>query len=288
MATNKTGTSVANPKNTAVGSVAEVPEWMRQDAGKGTENIGAEDIEIPRLKLLQAISPEVEGFDGAKVGHYWHSIAEESLGDKVKVVIILVDQRYLLWKPRHEGGGILARADDGVHWNPPNTEFEVQPVKGVKTKVKWKTSRTVQESGLAEFGSSMPDDPNSQPAATKMYNLLVAFPERPDLGFGIVTLQRSAIKVARKLLGKMKITAAPSYGIVFEMSSVELEGAEGPYRNYAFKMDGFVQDPEMYKFLKEAHERFKKEGIQIKDIEGAQDEGAASGGGNEPEGAPSY
>lgn len=285
MATKKNEVATAN--NTAVGEVAQVPEWMRQDAGKGTENISSADIEIPRIKLLQAISPEIEAFDEAKVGHFWHSISEESLGDTVKVVILLVDQRFILWKPRHEGGGILARADDGVHWNPPNQKFEVQPVKGVKTKVTWETKRTVQESGLAEFGSSMPDDPNSQPAATKMYNLLVAFPERPDLGFAIVTLQRAAIKVAKKLLGKLKITQAPSYGIVFDMSSVEQEGNEGPYRNYTFRMAGFVQDPEMYKFLKEAHERFKAEGIQIKDIEGAQEDGSA-GGAASVEGAPEY
>jgi len=267
-----------------------IPDWMRQDAGKGTEAISAADIEIPRLKLLQAINPEIEQFDEAKVGHFWHSISEESLGSTVKVVILLVDQRFILWRPRWEGGGILARADDGVHWNPPNQDFDVQPVKGVKTKATWSTKRTVEESGLAEWGSSQPGDPNSQPAATKMYNLLVAFPERPDLGFGIVTLQRAGIKVARKLMGKLKITQAPSFGILFDMSSTEEEGQEGPYRNYSFRAAGFVEDQEQYLAFKSAHERFKAEGIQIKDIEGAQSEGdaAPAGGGAAPAGAPAY
>ena len=64
--------------------------------------------------------------------------------------IILVDQRYILWRPRWEGGGILARADDGVHWSPANASFTVKPVKGVNKTAIWNTKRTVEESGLAK------------------------------------------------------------------------------------------------------------------------------------------
>jgi hypothetical protein len=281
----KTDVAKTAAGSTALSTGADmVPDFMREFAGQGTDQISNSEVETPRLKLLQAISPEIEMFDGAKVGGFWHSISEENLGSEVSITIIMVDQRYILWKPRWEGGGILARADDGVHWNPANQKFEVQPVKGVRTKVVWETKDTVAASGLAEWGSSQPEDPNSQPAATKMFNLLVAFNDRPDLGFGIVTLQRAGVKVARKLLGKLKITAAPSFGMKFIMSSTEEEGQEGPYRNYAFRADGF-HDADTFKVMKEAHDRFKKTGINIKDLEGAQEEGGLGDGGTGDGGA---
>lgn len=287
----KPSTAVATKASTAVGAVGAIPDFMKQYAGQGTEKVQATEIEIPRLKLLQAISPEIEQFDEAKVGGFWHSISEENLGSEVNITIILVDQRFILWKPRWDGGGILARADDGVHWNPPNQSFEVTPIKGSRQKATWTTKKTVAESRLAEWGSAVPDDPNSQPAATKMFNLLVGFDDRPDLGFGIVTLQRAGVKVARKLMGKLKITNAPSYGIKMKMFSTEEEGQEGPYRNYAFRMAGFHEDEATFMRYKEAYDRFSKEGLNIKDLEGAQDENNNSGGGDAgtgAAGAPSY
>ena len=36
------------------------PAFMRDDSGKGTEHLGRGDLEMPRLKLIQGLSPELE------------------------------------------------------------------------------------------------------------------------------------------------------------------------------------------------------------------------------------
>ena len=59
--TNKN--EISDKKNTDIA----VPSAFMEDAGSGLENIGAEDVTIPRLKILQAMSPEVNKHDGKYV-----------------------------------------------------------------------------------------------------------------------------------------------------------------------------------------------------------------------------
>ena len=40
------------------GAVAVIPDFMKKDAGKGVENLSSADLEIPRLQLLQSLSPQ--------------------------------------------------------------------------------------------------------------------------------------------------------------------------------------------------------------------------------------
>lgn len=286
--------AVATTKPAGALALAEqMPDFMKEFKGQGVENIGASDIETPRIKLLQLTSPECEQFDTAKAGGFWHTIAETYLGETLRIVPIYVDMRAILWRPRHEGGGILARSDDGIHWSPPNGEWTVRPYKDNKSTVVWRTKPTVAASGLLEWGSADPSDPSSQPAATKMYNIAVALPDFPELGAAVLTCQRSSVKPAKKFLGKLKLMGVPSYGTYFRMGSIrEGEGSEA-YYNYNFNADGFVQDQAQFMDYKEVYERFKELGLQIKDLEGAQDEVIEHGAADpEPQGQggkrPSY
>lgn len=253
----------------------DMPAYMEGHFGEGLERLGRGDFEVPRIQLLQAISPEVETFDAAEPGHFWHNMAEQDLGDELLIVPVFVDVRYILWRPRNEGGGILARADDGVHWSPPDAEYHVKLKSG--KGVVWKTAKTVVESGLDAWGSSDPDDPGSQPAATLMYSIVCELPKLPELSPVVVTLQRSAIKVARKLLGKINLSRAPAYGMQFEMGSVTDQGAEGPYKNFRFTLAGFVGHGEtkevakaQFQKYRETYKLFKETGFTIRDLESMQ------------------
>lgn len=255
-------------------SLDVVPKFAQGMRGMGTEQIGASDVETPRLKLLQLVSPECEEFNEAKAGHFWHSVAERDLGERLRIVPLYIDMRAILWRPRHEGGGILARADDGQHWVPPNASWTVKPYKDNKKTVTWTTKPTVAESGLLDWGSMDPDDSGSQPAATRMYNMAVALPDFPDLGVGVVTLQRASISVARKFMGKLKLISAPSFAIYVNMENVKDTNATGDtFFNFKFTTAGFVQDEAEFGAYKDLYEAFKRMGLNIKDLESAQDEG---------------
>ena len=263
---SKTAVAV-KAENTAVA----VPSFMQNDAGKGLVGISAADMEIPRIKLLQALSPEMTEFDNLKQGTFFHSVLEEGLGRYLTIVPIHVSTAYILWNPREAGGGILARADDGVNWDKPNQSFNVK-IKGGST-VTWRTGKDVPSSDLIRWGSYNPSDKDSQPAATKMVNIVAYIDDLPNASPAVITLQRSSIKVAQKFLAKLSMSNLPSFGQKVRVEAVQEKNDKGDnYYNYRFSMVGLVTDEGDYNLYKGLFERFKEIGVKLKDIDGLSDE----------------
>jgi hypothetical protein len=246
----------------------QLPGFVRKYAVQG--GLGVGDGEIPRLKLLQAQSPELIKFNSAREGEFWHSLIDDRLGSAVRICPIYIDWRFILWRPRQAGGGILARADDGRHWTPADTEFTVKLESG--DEVKWRTARTVTASGLNKRGSYNPSDPKSPPAATRMYSIVCSFPDRQDLPPAVVTLQRVAAKAATKLIGKLKVLRAPSFGVIVEMASSKGKSPSGDFYRYAFEVVGPVEDKAFYEQNFARYRFFMQHGLKVKDLEGAQED----------------
>lgn len=242
-----------------------LPDFMASYAGAGLENLEASDVETPRVKLIQGTSPELQTCDGLKIGHFYHSIANKSLGPKLRIALILVEKKLFLWNPRKSGGGVLARSDDMINWAPQQGEFQVK----VNNKpVTWKLAPTVAASGLLEWGSSDPSDKKSPPAATEHHNMLVMLPDFPELSPAVLTLQRKFLKPAKNLYGQLKFSRGASFSYRFMMSSVDDSNAgQETFKNYSFMMDSMVDDAEEFKLYAKVYETFKGEGIKLKDYE---------------------
>lgn len=265
-----------------------LPDFMRQDLGAGHGNIGREDMEVPRLKLMQGLSPELNEFNKLRPGMFFHTAAEHIFEGPFLAVPIYMDKRFILWRPRDSGGGILARADDGIHWAPADTEFEVKlDKKDGGVNVKWRTAKTVKQSGLAEWGSMNPQDTNSPPAATLMYNFVLGFPEHPDLLPAVLTFQRSSIKYGRRLITKIKTQQAPIFGLQFEFSSIsDTNSSNQPFHNIQVKGAGKVQDQDLYRAYRDLNQSFAQAGLSVKDLETIQDEEAGDAAEDDEKDAP--
>ncbi len=258
-------------KKKSNGKTDLVPQFMKKTEGGGDGFIGIdkEDLELPRLKLIQGISEEKTNFN-VKEGEFFHNVLEEGLGPELKVIPIILQKAFVLWSPRHEGQGILARSNDGVHWTPSEGEFEVSPIKEMpKKKVIWKLAPTVAESGLAEFGSSVPDDGSSRPAATKQYNMLCYLPDFPEASPCVITLQRSGIKIGRKLISKLKVATANKgidlFGVQLTMSStLSTNSDDQQYHTFKFDIDGFVEDKAVYDMCGSMFDVYTKSGFAVK------------------------
>jgi hypothetical protein len=88
------------------------------DAGAGLENITQEDLVIPRLKLAQALSPQVQKHEGTfiegiNVGDIFNTVSNEFWsGEKgITVVPVAYKRVFLEWGPER-GGGLIATYDD--------------------------------------------------------------------------------------------------------------------------------------------------------------------------------
>ena len=228
-----------------------VPDWARK-ASKGihTDNLSSSDFSPPRLKLLAGQSPEVmQGVPGAAPGNFWLTILNKNLGQSVTGTPIYRHVSYNLWSPSREQKAPLATASDGIHWDQPNQIFEVRYPNSSQTYV-WKTKRTVEESGLAEFGSSQPDNPKSKPAASLTYDFLWMI-DVPDRGKVLCawTSSVSGIKATKNFNSTVE-----SVGIdmCLQRYRIIMERATGPtndvYFTYNYQHIGTIDEADVDQF----------------------------------------
>lgn len=264
-------------------SAVAIPDHLKGKSGQGVESLSSGDVALPLIKIAQATSKEITQslIEGLKIGDFYHTLTEDVLGQELRGTIIYCDVRAILWRPRDSGGGILARSEDLKTWNPSNAVFDVTLDK-IKKQVQWKTKSSVVESGLLDFGSSNPDDPQSEPAGTRMYNMVVMLDDYPELSPSIITCQRSGIAPAKKILGKFKMSQAPAWGIKLKIQSVnDTNKNNQDFKNIRFITDGFVTDPEQAAIYEEWYKKFSADGVRIDErgLEEASADAASSQGG---------
>lgn len=255
---------------------------MAGDAQSGKENIDQSDLIIPRVALMQAISPEVvEG--RAASGEFWHTINEVVLGTTLRLAVVHHSKRYTLWRPRHAGGGIIARASDGVHWDTDFKDsfapYKDRP-KHVVTYEGKKGDVVSKDVGLGRWGTLDPENEDSAPAATLSHVLVCCALDYLELGPFVVYLQRSAEPVGKALLTKIKLDKAPIYGQVYVMGSKLVPSNEGgDYNQYTFAKDGWVPDEDMYNEFKAMNAQFTETGVKTNEEQPDDANGTDAAGG---------
>lgn len=92
--------SIFGPKDGAMPSYV-MDETMR---GAGNEYVSAEDMAIPTIEVLQALSPEIETVPGAKAGLLFNSATQELMTECYAVNVSYL-RDYALFRKRTRGGG---------------------------------------------------------------------------------------------------------------------------------------------------------------------------------------
>lgn len=275
----KGGTAPEPPKN-AVAKVdvnANLPAYLGGGKGTKLQHLDMSDFVVPRIKLLQGLSEEVKNYEEALAGEFWMTVADQPLGKTLEFIVCANTKRYLLLAPMNDGQGVLARADDCKNWVPPEGEFQIK-IKNVKQPVTWTLAPTVAESGLAEFGSSNPDDPDSPPAATLFYDYLVYLPQYPELSPAMLSLARSQAKKAKDLNGKLELANVPIQSMKVQARIIEDSSGDGEdFYNYAFSRSGWAEEEDFNKAVAIA-ERFQDK-FRASDEEYAKDAAAPKAGG---------
>ncbi len=258
---------------TNANAVSQVtPDYLSGYSGpSGTDNIDNSDVNIPRLKLAQGLTPEVKD-KLVDDGDFFHSITKERIikvGGRGLVVPIAYTKEFILWNDINAGGGIFARAkrtqlangEIRYAWDKPGQTFETK-VKGI-VPVKWTTGQYIEEDGLGAFGSSMKDDNESQPAATAHYNYIVALPEF-NYEILAVSLSRTATKAAKDWNAMLKMGSAPMFARVFSLFSKPDQNDQGQqYFNYGVVPAGFVGDQATFEQLRKLNAELGAKGINV-------------------------
>ena len=210
-------------------AVATRDERLRRMAGMGLKDVGAGDISLPRLTILQALSPQInakkaEHLEGAEVGHICDVGVGELFDEPVIFLPVDYKKMFIEWQPRERGGGLVKIYNDA--------------------SIMEQTSRGDRE---GDFTNYLPNG-NHVVETAQFYGFNLS---TEDMRACFIPMVRSQLKKAQKWLGSMirqKITLgdgsaiqAPMFHRVYKLDTVEETSPKGEFAGWRVVEDGTLE-----------------------------------------------
>lgn len=199
--------------------------------GQGSQNVSAEDMAIPRIKLLQLISDEVvpsspQFIEGAQAGMFINSVTNE-LYTSIYVINLHFSRKTVVWKKRKLGGGLF-----GSYQN------EAEALQDLETKG---------------------ENPENYDISENPTHLLMLLSDEgiPE-GVALFDMPGSKIKHSKSwntLINKQEEAGNPRFGCVWELKVIADQNQNGPFSNCEAEFVVHAPD-DIYKAAEAAYDSF--------------------------------
>ena len=207
-------------------ALADRPSYMGEES-RGSEEVTIQDITIPRLSMVQDLSPQrkknnAEYIEGCEEGMTFNTVTNELYADPVIFVPVYFRLEWLVWKHRDAGGGL-----QGVCANQEEAVALVaaHPLAGQTTE-KGEPVLEIQDTAQ-HFGLLLdPNSPAEDPRATEI----------------VVSMSKSQLKPSRQLNSQVRIAGGDRFERYYRLSAVQVDGARGEYYNWKVEQLGFVAE----------------------------------------------
>lgn len=242
----------------ATGAVAmfsnEVPDFLKdQTTSRGSENVNAEDLVIPRLELVQDLSPcrkrtDPNYIEGIEEGMLYNNVTRQNYGMEALVIPVYFRKEWLIWKDRDAGGGFRGAFSS--------------------------------ESLANEAMGALEDGNDCEVVDTAQHFCLLIRPETGKVEEIVVSMNKSKMKVSRKWNSLIRMNGGDSFGRIYRMGTVtEKNSKNQDYYNLVISPAGFPS--------KELYDRALKLYEAIAAGKADVDRGTDVAGDGEGEGKPS-
>ena len=195
---------------------ANVPAFLNKGAVRGSEHVTQEDLVIPRLELVQSLSPcrkktDQMYIEGAEEGMMFNSVTRELYGSDVIVVPVAFRKEYLLWKDRKKGGGF---------------------------KGAFPTIEAAQNAREA-----LEDGDDVEMSDTAQHFCLLVHPDN-RIEEIVMSLAKSKLKTSRLWNSLIRIAEVDSFAKSYKVSGVEQTNANGDnFYGFNIVVNKFVDEP---------------------------------------------
>lgn len=201
----------------------QVPSYIKQSGDRGSEGVHTEDLVIPRLEIVQALSPAVKKKDpgyieGAEQGMLTNSVTRELYGDKVMVVPLYFTKAWLVWKERKNKDG---KAQEGGFFGSFITQAEAEE------RVKKEDPR---------------GDLNVVAIDTPQHFCLLLNMQTGKVEEIMVSMAKSKAKISRQWNSLIRGIGGDRFGRVYEIGTVDVKRGDDDYVNYTVAMRGFPSE----------------------------------------------
>lgn len=221
----------------------DLEQAFAEDAGVGFEGVTSSDLQIPFLRIIQALSPQLKRSDpafleGAQMGDIFNTVTNKLwTGDEGVVVLpVYFETKMLEFVPRTQGGGgFVGELSSGSREvsaavRDPNTGMEIL------------------ESG------------NELVRSASHYVKIVH--ETGNYENAIVDMKKTQLKKSRQWLSMMMMqkqngSTLPSFAYMYRLRSVEDGNDKGSWYTWSISLVGMVDSLVAYKEAKELHGSIK-------------------------------
>ncbi len=245
-------------KSLAALGVNNAPAFLKGEKPDGFENMEKGDVQMPRIKLLQALSPEVqeEGSE-LKAGTMVHSADPSiSFGKEVEFIPLGFFKSRMWWKDQKEGGGQECVALDGrTARSPKGQDAEGKP------------TQNCAECTFKDWNNEAENDDDKKPKCTSYMNF-------PALVNGVpiaLSFERTKLEAGRKLLTLAQLLGGGGHAIYAGKYKLKVKqdknNAGQNYFNFSIESAGYVNEEE-YGVCKKLAATFKDRRVQVEVEEG--------------------
>ena len=230
---------VAQRKTTSV-VASELDKMLEADAGVGLENITTEDMQIPFIRIIQALSPQLQKDDplyikGAEQGDIFNTVSQEIYKQDEGVVVVpaFFEKKFLEFQLRSSGGGFVRElAADDKDITMTSREGTIELLPNGNELVRTHQHLVIAQSADGTIAPSVLDMKKTQLKVSRRWN----------------TLKNSARLPSGALM--------PIYGTAWQLTTVLEANDQGKWFNY--KLDR-VNDitPAIEKMMLEARNMYQ-------------------------------
>lgn len=195
---------------TAVATRGDMPDYIKQ-AQRGSENVDMQDLVIPRIELVQALSPCIEEgnaqyIEGAKPGMFYNSVTRELYGPSLIVCPAFFKKQFLVWRDRKKGGGFGGAFDSMVEAQDRIGQEDV------RTHDEWEAVETAIQIVL-------------------VYN-----PDTQEMSEAVISMARTKMKVSRQWNSLIRVNGMDRFSRIYEVFGVDEENSQNQsYKNLAVR-----------------------------------------------------
>jgi hypothetical protein len=232
------GKEVAVKAENAVAAFGDqMPDYLKNAAGnRGSEGVGADDMVLPRLEIVQSQSPIKDENEDAKEGYLFNSASGDVIGDVAYFVPIFFRKEYIVWKDKDEGGGY----------------FGSFPSEGEAFDAK---KRAVEDRDENPEFLEVVDTPVH-------FGLLVSpagdFPPQQIA----ISMAKSKAKVSRKWNSVIQMCGGDRFSRVYKISTFKDKNAKNQsFFNFVVQPAGFPPE-EIYRLAEKTYDVFKTQNVR--------------------------
>lgn len=225
-----------------------IEESFAADGALGLEEVTTSDLQIPFVRILQALSPQLKKSDpayieGASQGDIFNTVTNKvwDADDGVMVLPVYYQMKFLEFVPRPQGGGFVGELAADSH--------DVR--KAVRDK---------------DAGLELLENGNELVRTAQHYVKILH--EDGDLENAIVDMKKTQLKKSRlwntmMLMQKHNGASVPSFAKTYRLTSVEDGNDKGDWHSWKISLEGTVSSLEAYNSAKELHGSITRGELQI-------------------------